>query len=1012
MDEVEILPHYFLIITMSKKHKCLIIFAIDDNKMLCFFTFIKRKLQLILFLLVEKTKLINSYFQITEYIYCMIFNIKNKLIKLFLLCFSFFSLHAIAQNNIGNVISFNKKNYHGARQNWGLSTKHDGTVFFANHQGLLCFDGTNWKLNHLPNESFLRAVKVKDDSTVYTSGYMEFGYWKTNNLGELKYFSLAQKANKYLANNIEFWNIIISGNYVYFQSFSKILTYVNDTVVPVDISGTINVMSKVNSKVLVAIRDKGIFEINGTSVSPFIVDKVIRNKQIKFIIPYKKNQLLIGTAASGIFLWDGKKIEQWNKTWTDYFIENELNRGCITKDNKIIIGTIINGIVIFDLEGNLLSKINMHNGLPDNTVLGIETDEWQNIWLALDNGIAFISHTYPKSYTIQKIKGTGAIYSAALLNNDIYLGTNHGVFVKNIKSESEKTTMIPKTQGQTWDCKIINNKLWVGHNEGTFVVEKNNAKLLSSQSGGFAIRPDILNKNLLIQCTYNSLVTYKKQGNSYAYNGLINGFSDLIRYIEIDYHGNIWVSHMHKGVYKIITNARRDSVIRAIKYGGNIFGKENSVHVFKVENRIVFTTNEKLYTYDDLNDSIIPFKSLNSVIGKFQEAHRIIAAPNHYYWFIRRNSIGLFHIFQEDGHLIKEYPLALFDNLAMVDNYENILPINDKKAILCLQDGIAWLDASINDSLNTITKYNPVIRKLELFSDNNKIKRLALNSNNIRIKNTFHNIYFKFSFPLINDKPISYRYCLNGLDFDWNEIGNVPELSFDRLSQGKYTLKVKAVDLWGNESNVYKFSFEILPPWYSSNVAISLYSIIFIVMLLLFHYWGTMQTKKKEQQQHEKREQELIRLRNEKLRDEIKYKSKELANSTMSIIKKNEFLLNLKEIIDKQKTELGSRYPDKYYNYLNKKIDENISNQDDWKIFQTNFEQAHEQFLIKIKENYPELTSGDLRLCAYLRMNLTSKEIAPLLGISVRGVENHRFRLRKKFNLNRDESLSDIILSF
>ncbi len=942
----------------------------------------------------------------------MIIKIKNKLIKLLLLCFSLFLLNsAIAQNNIGNVISFNKKAYHGARQNWSLSRKPDGTVYFANHQGLLCFDGTNWQLNHLPNESFLRAVKVKNDSIVYTSGYMELGYWKVNNLGELKYFSLTSKAKKYLTKNIEFWNIITSDNCVYFQSFSKILTYVNDTVIPVSLSGTIiNVMSKVNNKVLVAVRDKGIFEINGTETVPFIINETLQKKQIKFLIPYKKNQLLIGTAASGIFLWDGKELKQWNKNWTNYFIKNELNRGYRTKGNNIIIGTIINGIVVFDLEGKLLSKINMHNGLPDNTVLGIATDEWENIWLALDNGVAFISHAYPKSYTIQKIKGTGAIYSAALLNGNIYMGTNHGLFVESIKSENDEITMIPKTQGQTWDCKVINNKLWVGHNAGTFVVKKKNAQLLSSQSGGFAIKQDILNKNLLIQCTYNSLVTYKRQNNSYVYNGVINGFSDLIRYIEIDHHGNIWASHMHKGIYKIITNATRDSVISSIKYGNKIFGKEHSIHVFKVENRIVFTTNEKLYTYDDLKDSIVSFDSFNAAIGKYQQSHRIIAAPNHYYWFIRENSIGLFHISQENVHLIKEYPLALFDNLAMVDNYENILPINEKKAILCLQDGIAWLDAGINDSLKTITKYKPVIRELKLFSDHGKTKRLALNTNNIKIRNTFHNIYFKFSFPLINENPVSYRYILKGLGSEWNEIGNIPELSFDRLSQGQYTLEIKAIDLWGNESNTYYFSFEILPPWYRSNIALLAIFLLFTGILLLFYKWVIRQIQKKERQQNERREQEFIRLRNEKLRNEIRFKSKELANSAMAIIRKNEFLLELKNIIQKQKTDLGSRFPDKYFNHLNRKIDENISNRDDWHIFETNFERAHEQFFRKIKEKYPHLTSSDMQLCAYLRINLSSKEIAPLLGISVRGVENHRYQLRKKMKLERNENLTDIIL--
>jgi DNA-binding CsgD family transcriptional regulator len=94
---------------------------------------------------------------------------------------------------------------------------------------------------------------------------------------------------------------------------------------------------------------------------------------------------------------------------------------------------------------------------------------------------------------------------------------------------------------------------------------------------------------------------------------------------------------------------------------------------------------------------------------------------------------------------------------------------------------------------------------------------------------------------------------------------------------------------------------------------------------------------------------------------------------------------------------------------LHKKIDENISNQDDWQIFENNFERAHDKFFTKMKTNYPDLTSSDLRLCAYLHMNLSSKEIAPLLGISVRGVENHRYRLRKKMNLEHDENLVEII---
>ena len=168
--------------------------------------------------------------------------------------------------------------------------------------------------------------------------------------------------------------------------------------------------------------------------------------------------------------------------------------------------------------------------------------------------------------------------------------------------------------------------------------------------------------------------------------------------------------------------------------------------------------------------------------------------------------------------------------------------------------------------------------------------------------------------------------------------------------------------------------------------------------------------RRREQKIREAKERELIRLRNEKLDSELSYKSQELANSTMSIIKKNEFLIEIKEIIKAQKEELGLRYPDKYYQRLIRKIDTNISSIDDWKIFETHFERAHERFLHKLLSTYPALSPGDLRLCAYLRMNLSSKEIAPLMKISVRGVENHRYKLRKKLNLKPEENLIDFIL--
>ena len=148
--------------------------------------------------------------------------------------------------------------------------------------------------------------------------------------------------------------------------------------------------------------------------------------------------------------------------------------------------------------------------------------------------------------------------------------------------------------------------------------------------------------------------------------------------------------------------------------------------------------------------------------------------------------------------------------------------------------------------------------------------------------------------------------------------------------------------------------------------------------------------------------QKIIKLNNEKLRNDIESKNRELATSTMSIIKKNEFLNSIKnELIDGNEKNVSK---------VVKIIDKNLNNTDDWKMFQEAFNNADKKFLDKVKEKHPDLTPNDLRLCAYLRLNLSSKEIAPLLNISPRSVEVKRYRLRKKMDLEHNANLTNYIL--
>ena len=147
-----------------------------------------------------------------------------------------------------------------------------------------------------------------------------------------------------------------------------------------------------------------------------------------------------------------------------------------------------------------------------------------------------------------------------------------------------------------------------------------------------------------------------------------------------------------------------------------------------------------------------------------------------------------------------------------------------------------------------------------------------------------------------------------------------------------------------------------------------------------------------------------MNIKNEKLEQDIESKNRELAISTMSLIKKNEFLNSIKSELKKLTKESSG------IQRILRIIDKNLNNTDDWKFFEEAFNNADKDFLKKIKAKHPALTPNDLRLCAYLRLNLSSKEIAPLFNISIKSVEVKRYRLRKKMDLDRETSLTNYIL--
>ena len=914
-----------------------------------------------------------------------------------------------------HVINFNKQQYGGSNKNWSIAMDNNGYTYIGNSIGLIEFDGVSWQLYNSPNGFAVRCIAVDEDNRIYTGGYRELGYWERNNLGRLQYHSLTSMVEDHFPKNEEFWHVFVIDNKVYFQSFSGIYIYADGKFSVVRINGFITNAAVVDNELLIALVSDGIYRITEDNYSPVLKGEFFTGKSITFIEKLSKSKFLLGTESSGFYIYYSETGSHniWAGELHQSFIRNNINNALRTKDGHTIVGTILEGIKVLDEEGRLVQNINIQTGLQSNTVHFMRCDPEGNIWVASDKGVDFISFSSNKSYTVYRHPELGAVYSAALLDGILYAGTNQGVFHRKWENRNEPFKLVPGTQRQVWDCEIIDNQLLVGHNSGTFLIQNQEAQMISNHAGGYSITKIPDHPNHLLQSTYNDLVVFSRKNNRWQADHTIKGFSDLIRFVEFDHRNNLWASHLYQGIYKIRLNEALDSAVQVTHFGkeSKIWRQGASIRTFSVENRVVFTNEDSIYTYDDLKDAIVPYTFLNNHLGEYTSAFFIASGPDHHYWFMNSSGIALFRILGTDVEKIKEFPLALFRK-EMIPKEENLIPLNQKTGLLCLENGFALLDATSPESGSEIEHKQLHIREIEIRGPEGDAEAVSPFNSQLTIPYNRNNIVLRYSFPLLSSEKISYQYKIEGLNSEWTEPVKYPEFVINRIPPGHYTISVRANNSWGNTSQTHELSFTVNPPWYRSTLAFIIYALIFGGLIFLGKHITIKRVKMNEKHKNVEKERELIQLRNEKLQSELSFKSRELANSTMGIIKKNEFLISLKEKLKRHKEQLGTRYPDKYYNELIKKIDSNITGDDDWKMFEYNFNLAHETFLQSLKTEYPDLTPSDLRLCAFLRINLTSKEIAPLLGISVRGVENHRYRVRKKLDLSPDKDLTDFILTF
>ncbi|TDD98064.1 histidine kinase [Flavobacterium cellulosilyticum] len=910
-----------------------------------------------------------------------------KTLKIIIFCF--LSLQLYSQELLPFVENFNKSIYQGDNQIWNVAQGNDRAMYFANNHYLLRYDGVKWEKYTLPNKSIIRSVMV-DGDRIYSGSYKEFGYWHRKN-GKMNYVSISSGKKVFEdSENEEIWKIFKVKNTIYFQSFNSIFQYDGKRIWEIKLPFLISYCFVIDNEILVASVEEGIYKLNHSHIEKMKGWEILKNNVIHSIDKFQ-NKTYFFTKKNGVFVAENGVIIPWKNPLNETLKTANINAAKFIKNNKLIVGTASEGVYIVDMNDTSFKNINRNNILMNNSILSIGLDKENNLWLGLDNGIAHIEVNSP-ILTFYDNSGTlGSVYSVVTIDNGYLMASNHGIF----KYSDNHFSLVPNTQGQAWDIGKINNSYLIGHNEGTFIYENGVFSKLNSINGGWNLTKSNIN-NWYFQATYSGVLIYNDPNNLPQYIR-INGLSKPIKYVAQNKKNEIWAADNYRGLYLIMYNDAFETIKVENVTQQNAMINDFGVKIFNFRNELLFLIHNSWFTYNSISKKLEKNKIFNT---NFQNISDIVAIDENNF-IVLQDGI-LYHIYASENKFVwnsiqeKYYKGKLInDNLKIFKSGDNYL--------LNLDDG--FISLHLKSEINPVPKITiEAYNNGDLVVNNSKIKFIS----ELKIS-VISGIYG-------DSKPILFYKLNSSKDFLPIKEGLIV---LSNLNSGTHAVAIYSFD--GLAFNkVSGFDFVVAKPWYLSFWMISLYILVISLILYLYYKWNKMRYIQKlelqeEELKHQKKILEIeLKAENELniqeyerhiLELEIQTKSSEVTSKSLSIAKQSEMIENIQGILDSEAdfNRLKSE--------IKKTIKINAVNKHEWETFESNLNQIHNEFIINLSKKYPNLTPKDIKLCVYLKMNLSSKEIAPMMNISFRGVELQRYRLRKKLNLIQDENLSKFLLS-
>ncbi|MEP1150596.1 MAG: triple tyrosine motif-containing protein [Balneola sp.] len=703
--------------------------------------------------------------------------------------------------------NYTVEDFGNSRQHWDAVQLDDGKMILANSNAVNLYDGVEWSYIHVPKGQTVYSLAKSAKGRVYTGGEGDIGYLYSDSLNQMKFQSLLPKLDSASQNFLYVRGTYFLENKVYFSSKSQVMMYdENLDSVYVYKPETDIVNSFLVDDEIIMQTEKGLYKITNLQKIPINTSSEFSNDKIYGVLPIAGN-LLIYFRNKGLQLFNGFTLESFSKETEDYLTTHLGYRMVRLNANQIAVATLTGGIVIVDINGELNQIITKKDGLNDDYVYGLFVNEQGLLWAMLDDGISVIDpsqnfNIYDDSDGIE-----GLVSGIFKIDDTVYAISNKGFYSKSGRLSFKKINTTPI---QVYNSIAISNRIISATYDGLLEIYNNEVRKVSSVVYEKILK---ISETDFLGWTDNKLFKIELKDNELKEILFVSEFSFPMRWNKLNNNLYAYIGN-GKILWLDITNKEKEliTVPGIIK---DIYTLSN------FDEKVIIGSPEGIFEISNTDIKKIEidyFKELKNVT--------LIETCEKDTWL--RSGAKLYNIRKVGDNLVSES-----------DTYNNIGYSEGVYSIFCSENEV-WFGLenkviSIDkDYTHNKSPFQTNITRLVINNDsliyagfNDASRDIKLNYSKDRLR--FNYAAANFYRPEVN----TYSYKLVGFDNDWSNWSVETQKDYTNIPEGSYTFLVKSRDLFNQEGATDEFVFTILPPWYRTWWAYTLYLITFFGLLYL-----------------------------------------------------------------------------------------------------------------------------------------------------------------------------------